>query len=287
MKEIYGLILKYRFGAKFRFILIISTLFLLMIHIIALFCPFCKQFDVNQVQHLKSFSNSISNITVAIILMVLLVEGHNSMRSMIVMHRRHNYKDIGDQIIKWLSVTRSPIFEKCVIESKTIEELEILRNFKVIGNPRKIIDYYGFPSEFSSIIEDYCNKVHFEFTSYPCEIIYGIHLEFDNRELNENLAQEVNDILELSKQSAEIKEDNIIPKKPGWIFLTNTVKLAGDVDSDFATVLTYGRHFVELVCHCYDILYGKQMVDIFLRVIAGDVGEKKLLPSKPNSNNSV
>lgn len=287
MKEIYGLILKYRFGAKFRLILFISTFILLMIHIFALISPFLRQFDEKQILHLKNFSNSMTNITVAIILMVLLVEGHNSMRSMIIMHRRYNYKDIGEQIVKWFSVTGSLTFDPYVIDSTTIEELEILRNFKVIGNCNKIISHYVNADEFKSIIKEYCEKVHFEFTSYPCEIIYGIHFEFDNRELNENLAHKVNDILELSKQCAEIKEDNVIPKKSGWLFLTQTVKLAGDVDSDFATVLTHGRHFVELVCHCYDTLYGKQMIEIFLNIIKRDLGEINLLPSNPNSNNSL
>ena len=108
-------------------------------------------------------------------------------------------------------------------------------------------------------------KIHFELTSYPSEIIYGIHFEFDNRELNETLTKRISDEHALSMQSVDIKVNNIIPKKPEWIFLTRTVELAGDVDSDFATVLTHARHFVELVGHYYDILYSKQIVDAYLR----------------------
>lgn len=246
MKEIYGLILKYRVGAKYRKMLFISTFVLVMFHALALISPFLDVFTEGQVRHLRDFSDSISNISVAIILMLLLVEGQLSIRSMIIKQRRQDYKDIGDQIVKWFSVTGSPTFERGVVNSETIEEREILRNFKVIGNYKKLGQYCGFPEEFNRLIKDYCDRVHFEFTSYPREIIYGIHFEFDSRELNETMAERVSDELALSKQSIEIKADNIIPKKPDWIFLTRTIELFGDVDSDFPTVLTHARTLLSL-----------------------------------------
>ena len=263
--EIYNLILKYRFGGKFRKILLVSTFVLVMFHAFALVSPFLNVFTEEQVRHLRYFSDSISNISVAIILMLLLVEGQRSIHSMIIAQRKQNYKDIGDQIVKWFSVKNSPTFEPWVVASETTEEREILRNFKVIGNYKKLCQYCGWPEKFNSLIKNYCDKIHFELTSYPSEIIYGIHFEFDNRELNETLTKRISDEHALSMQSVDIKVNNIIPKKPEWIFLTRTVELAGDVDSDFATVLTHARHFVELVGHYYDILYSKQIVDAYLR----------------------
>lgn len=276
MNEIFGLILKYKFGAKYRTILFVSTFVLVVFHVLVLVSPFLDVFTEGQVQHLQDFSDSISNISVAIILMLLLVEGQRSIRSVIIAQRRQNYKDIGDQIAKWFSLTGSPTFEPWVVDSETTEEREILRNFKVIGNYKKLCQYCRCPEKFNNLIKDYCDKVHFEFTSYPCEIIYGIHFEFYNRELNETLAARVRDELALGKQSVEIKADNIIPKKPNWIFLTRTVELVGDVDSDFATVLTHGRHFVELVGHYYDIIYSEQTMDIYLHLMEKSDREKNL-----------
>ena len=156
--EIYNLILKYRFGGKFRKILLVSTFVLVMFHAFALVSPFLNVFTEEQVRHLRYFSDSISNISVAIILMLLLVEGQRTIHSMIIAQRKQNYKDIGDQIVKWFSVKGSPTFEPWVVDSETTEEREILRNFKVIGNYKKLCQYCGWPEKFNSLIKNYCDK---------------------------------------------------------------------------------------------------------------------------------
>lgn len=133
-----------------------------------------------------------------------------------------------------------------------------------VGSASKIAERDNLDSLQQSILENYCEKVHFEFTTYPGEIIYGIHFEFDDFEINRTLCERIKEDLAISRQSCEFREDNTIPKKPNWIFVTRTVKLIGDIDDDFPKVLTHGRHFVEFVCHSYDIVYGEAMVKFFL-----------------------
>ncbi len=205
MNELYAIILKYGIGTKFRKALLVAALFLVLFHTIALVAPFLKVFTKGHVQHLRAFSDSISNISVAIILILLVVEGQQSIRSMVIAKRRQNYKDIGNQIVKWLSHTGSQTFEPWVVDSETTEEREILRNFKVIGNYVKLTEYFGYPEQYIKLIEAYCKKVHFEFTSYERKIIYGIHFEFYDRELNERLYERLNDELALSRQSVEFR----------------------------------------------------------------------------------
>lgn len=49
--------------------------------------------------------------------------------------------------------------------------------------------------------------------------------------------------------------DKEIPKKPGWIFLIKRVELSGDLEKDLPLIETHARHFVELVCHTFPVLY--------------------------------
>jgi len=229
-----------------------------------LLLPFFDSVSKERIDHIRYISDTISGITLAVILMILVVEGQRSVRSVIRSQRRIDYQNIGGQITKWLQNSGSKAFAPNVVDSKTSEQHEIYRNFKVIGCATRIAERDHLNLQQSEAITQYCEKVHFELTSYPSEIIYGLHFEFGDFETNRVLCERLKDVLALNRQTCEICEDNIIPKKPDWFFVTRTVELEGDIDNDFPKVLTHGRHFVEFVCHSYDIVYGKTMVKFFL-----------------------
>lgn len=272
MKEVYSTITKYKFGAKFRILILISMQVLIFFHFFVLIAPFIDfekvQIEISEenIQHLITISNSISNITVAVILMFIIIEGQRSLRAMIIRQRKENYAQVEREIVDWFKETKpkSFDFDANLVTSEPTKTQEILRNFKVEGSPKKIMELYGYKNEVTKFIEEYCKKVHFELTCYPIEIIYGIHIEFDNYELSKSIYEKLESNLLLSRQSKDFKIDDIIPKKPGWVFITKTIELEGDEDKDFPKVLTHTRHFVELVGHCYDFLYEKNLVDILL-----------------------
>ena len=229
--------------------------------------PFLNLIADNNISHLRHISDSILGLSVAVILMILVVEGQRSLRSSILAQRRDDYKNIGDQIIKWLKNSGSEVFEPGLVNSEKNEEQEIYRNFAVSGSALKIADRDKLTNQEKCKIEQYCQKVHFELTTYPNEIIYGIHFEFSDYNINYSLCKRLKRELALDRQSSDIHEDNLIPKKPDWIFLTRTINFDGDINDNFPKVLTHGRHFVEFVCHNFDIVYGKVMVSFFLKQI--------------------
>ena len=264
MGDIQSVIVKYRFGWRFRTLLLVLALVLVMFHIIVLFLPFFDLLENEDLEHIRHISDTISGISVALILMILVIEGQRSIRSAIIARRRDDYKNIGNQITRWLERSCSNTFDPNVVNSKTTEEHEVLRNFKVVGSALKIAERDNLDLIQQRILKNYCEKVHYELTTYPGEIIYGIHFEFDDFEINRTIYERLKEELALHRQSCVFQEDNIIPKKPNWIFVTRTVELAGDIDDDFPKVLTHGRHFVEFVCHSYSIVYGEAMVKFFL-----------------------
>lgn len=264
MPDIQSVIMKYRFGNQFRILLLIIASALILFHMFVLLLPFIVSVNQDHINNIRYISDTISGITIAVILMILIVEGQRSVRSAIRLQRSNDYRNIGDQITRWLQKSGSKAFDPNVVDSKTTEEHEIYRNFKVTGSASRIAERDHLSMQQVNAINHYCEKVHFELTSYPSEIIYGLHFELDDFETNRVLCERLKDELALTRQTCEICEDNTIPKKPNWFFVTRTVELEGDIDNDFPKVLTHGRHFVEFVCHSYDIVYGKTMVKFFL-----------------------
>lgn len=272
MKEIFSAITKYKFGAKFRYSILLGTILLIFFHVFVLVVPFVpfENLSINiteeQIQHLRTISNSISNITLALILMVIVAEGQRSIRATIFRQRRQTYAQTEQQILDWFKVTKPQAFdfEDNLINSEPAAHQDILRNFKVEGSSKRIIELFNFNKESSSLVEEYCKKVHFEITCYPSEIIYGIHIEFDDYETSQKIYAGLEQLLNLNRQSKGFIIDDTIPKKPGWVFITKTIMLVGDEDKDFSKTLTHARHFVELVGHIYDYLYSKKLIDIYI-----------------------
>lgn len=130
MGDVQSAIVKYRFGQRFRNLLLIVALVLVLSHLIVLLLPFLDLMNRGDIEHTRHISDNISGITVAVILIILVIEGQRSVRSAIMAQRRDDYKDIGDQITKWLERSGSEAFVPSVVDS-TIEEREILRNFMV------------------------------------------------------------------------------------------------------------------------------------------------------------
>lgn len=272
MTEIFSAISKYTFGPKFRFVIFLFLALLVLFHIFVLAVPFVQdkssitKLNEKQVNHLRTTSNSISNITLALILMVLITEGQKSIHIMMSQKRKKIYAETEDQLINWFEAVQPKTFDFTVklVNSEPAAYQDTLQNFKVEGSAKKVIELYSYKDEFSVAAEEYCKNVHFEITCYPTEIIYGIHIEFDDYGLNQKIHTNIEQILQLNRQSREFIIDNIIPKKPDWIFITKTIPLEGNEDKDFPKVLTHTRHFVELVGHSYDLLYSKQLIDIYI-----------------------
>lgn len=283
MKELFEALVAYKFGERFRYIIFVSLIILITFHSLVLISPFITVeqnqnfFSGEQVKNLRVVSDSLANITVALVLMLIIIEGQNGLRAYIMKQRQATYKRIRDDILEWMKITKPLAFDQEDHEAKFIygdkyNQGEVLQHLKVTGSLAKLMKIYGYPDELKDAVRFYSELVHFELTRYPTELLYGIHFEIDDYDISTKLSESLSVQLNLANQSAAFTVDNITPKKPGWIFLTRTVDMCGDIDKDFAKVMTHSRHFVELVCHSYDGLYSKAMIDLYLQQI-GKVGE--------------
>ena len=198
--------------------------------------------------------------------MILIAEGQVSIHRMISEKRKKIYAETENQIIDWFEVVKPQTFDfnLKLISSEPAAFQDKLQNFKVEGSAKKVVELYSYKNKLSIAAEEYCKNVHFEITCYPTEIIYGIHIEFDDYDLNHKIYTNIEQLLKLNRQSKEFIIDNTIPKKPDWIFITKTILLEGNEDKDFPKILTHARHFVELVGHNYDLLYSKKLIDIYI-----------------------
>lgn len=260
--DVLTIIQKCEFGDRFRRALFFAALILVFFHLFCLVAPLLEIFP-KFAAHLQAFSSTLSNLTVALVLMYLLVEGQKNLHVSAVRRRQRCYAAIGGQIEDWFDRCQSPLFDPAVVMPESAA-FDALQNFKVAGAPARVLTCYPqFQAERAALV-DYCDKVHFELTNYPGEMIYGVHFEFADPDLNLQLCQALREQLNLDQQSREFKIDCTIPKRPGWIFLTRTIDLPADPEAGFALNLTHSRHFVELVGHAYDVLYGEPMLEAFL-----------------------
>jgi hypothetical protein len=278
MKELFDALIAYKIGDRFRRLIFVSLIVLIAFHSLVLISPFISIeksqpfFTEKQIDNLRVASDSLANITVALILMLIIVEGQNGLRVYIMKQRQGTYKRIRDEILDWMKVTKPFSFDEEDHEAKFIyggrfSQSDALQHLKVTGSLSKIMKIFGYPEELRDAVRVYSECVHFELTRYPAELLYGIHFEIDDYDISQKLCAALSDLLNLERQSVDFKADIITPKKPGWIFLTRTVDLTGNVDKDFAKAMTHARHFVELVCHSYDSLYSKRLIDLYLQLV--------------------
>jgi len=83
MPDIQSVIMKYRFGNRFRILLLIIASALVLFHMFVLLLPFFDSVSKERIDHIRYISDTISGITLAVILMILVVEGQRSVRSVI------------------------------------------------------------------------------------------------------------------------------------------------------------------------------------------------------------
>ena len=106
MKDIFQLITKYKFGAKYRGLLVLSGVVLLSYHCFVLCAPFLSLFSAGELKHLQTISGNLSSTTVAVVLMLIIIEGQQSIRSMVLRYRREEYKSINNQMIEEMMLLR-------------------------------------------------------------------------------------------------------------------------------------------------------------------------------------
>jgi len=175
------------------------------------------------------------------------------------------YEKIRQQIIEWFKETQSRIGENQIKwTDEHIGTDSRLYHLEVMGNPDRILAQHRISSGYDKEVAEYCKCVHFEITNYPAELLYGIHFEFDSAELNQVLCESAKEILAIDKQYPVLQVDTEVPKKPSWIFLTLRVLLEGDFHKELPEIATHARHFVELVGHTFELIYGKEMIKRYI-----------------------
>jgi|GEM_PF-5120132 len=261
--EFLAVMQKCEFGDRFRRVLFLTMISLVLFHLFCLFAPFLG-FPGKLGSYLSNASNALSNLTVALVLMFLLVEGQRNLYYAAARRRARSYEAISDQIISWFRATGSKLFTPEVVQPEASSFLDALQNFKVVGSSESILRVFPQFTDMRALVMEYCRSVHFELTNYPAEMLYGIHFEFDRADLNQQLCQALRGLLQLEAQSRDFAIDHSVPKRAEWIFLTRTICFPEGQDAGFATNLTHVRHFVELVGHAYETVYGEAMLSIFL-----------------------
>ncbi|UCG64851.1 MAG: hypothetical protein JSW12_19955 [Deltaproteobacteria bacterium] len=271
MSEIVGSFLRYHLGPLYRRALITISFLLIFFHVFVILLPFLTCFNIEcdpqRIKHLRDISVSLTNITAAVILILLVVTGQESIRRVTKIRRNRLYDSIGSQISDWFEITGSNFFHESVISTDDPDKrkIDILRHFKVTGYAENIIKICNIGEIHLDHIRQYCENVHFELTIYPSEVLYGIHFEFFDSSLNFALYEKLTEILSISKQFGDFGIDQNTPKKPSWLFFTRNIKITGDPDKDLPEVMTHSRHFVELVGHTYDLVYGCEMILYYLK----------------------
>lgn len=278
MKELIEILVAYKFSPAIKRLAYIAVVFLLVFHALVLISPFISLdqgqafFSDKQIKYLQIASDSLANVTITLVIVILVVEGQDRLRDYILEQRQYTYVRIRDEILKWMSATKPIIFDDEDKQAKFIygskfKEGEVFQHLKVTGVASKILGAYQYPEHQIDNLKQYSEVVHFEITRYPSELLYGIHFEIDDYRISKKLCERLSELMNLERQSADFMIDINTPKKPGWIFLTRKIKLSGDIDKDIAKVMTHARHFVELVCHSYDVVYSKQMIDLYIQEI--------------------
>jgi hypothetical protein len=199
-------------------------------------------------------ATAVSSVTTSTFIVLLIVWGYKSIYDYNEKRRKEIYDAIEKQIKDWLSVTGFPKANYYIVSNDT------LRHFQVKANHRFLSSSSDKNFEEKKI---FCEKIHYELTHYPTELIYGIHFEFDNTAINSLLYKKFANMIDIKEVYPFLSVDKEIPKRPGWIFLIRKVDLSGDFDKDIALIATHIRHFVELVCHTFSTVYCSDIINAF------------------------
>lgn len=243
--------------AKYRKALTYVAICLLIFHLIAFILRLVFP-ERPRAAHLVSTSEDLFGVTGALLLLVILDQGIQAMSGVEKRRRREVYSDIKERIRSWFGNVykkEGDEFVNQVVDDVSYTDLKVKGQLSLIDQVP------------SSIAEQYCEQIHFEFTFYPTKIIYGIHFESPWPSVNEAMFQCIRSELQLDDDTGFIR-DREIPKKPGWIFLIRTVQAAEALESDHAVIMTHARHFVELVGHSYNIIYSNEMAEQFASVLS-------------------
>lgn len=261
--EIFDIVSKCEISNRFRLILFCSVVLLVCFHVFVVVAPIIVP-TMETLNFYRAIANDISNLSVALILLYIVVQLQADIYTNIRVRRSRSYEKVAAEISDWFMAVKSPLFDDEVVASTPCEKQQALQNFSVCGAAEKVMAVYGYGSELRPMIDQYCRQVHFELTNYPTEMIYGIHFELGIRSLNEKLCNFLLDHFGFRQQMKAFAIDEEIPKRPPWAFLTRTVELDADTEAGFAQNLTHARHFVELVGHGYEFLYSRGMIDLYL-----------------------
>lgn len=250
-------LIEYKFDKRFTWILIAMSFILIGFHIYA-FLYFLSALPEQKVEADKFMkaSDTISGITSSTILVLLIVLGYKSIYNYNERRRKDLYASIEKQIKEWFNEVNLMNSVKYIVSN------DKLRHFKVSG------DYKALCSENKNMkeIKAFCENIHYELTHYPTELIYGIHFEFDNKKINSLICKKFMEIINIRETLPSFTIDKEIPKKRGWIFLIKKIELSGDLDKDIAVIATHARHFVELVCHTFQLLYCLGMLNMYIKL---------------------
>ncbi|MRR55828.1 MAG: hypothetical protein EG822_15205 [Deltaproteobacteria bacterium] len=261
--EVLDIISKCEISNRFRLILLSVVVILISFHTFVLTAPLtCPSLE--KLDYYRQVSNSLSNLSVALILMFIIIQLQADIHFTFHTKRTRSYQKIKHEIIQWFNHAKSPLFDERVVASSPAVTRNALQNFSVVGATQNIMNSHNYADQLYEKISIYCSKVHFELTNYPSEMIYGVHFELNNRQLNEKLCNYLFNKYGFDQQIKTFEIDIEIPKRPEWIFLTRTVKFNGNSEESFYCNLTHARHFVELVGHTYEFLYSKEMIDLYL-----------------------
>ena len=243
--------------AKFRKALIYVASGLVIFHLTAFVLRLVFP-AARRAAHLVSTSEDLFGVTGALLLLVILDQGIQAMSGVEKRRQREVYSDIKDRLRSWFDNDYKGAgdeFLKQAVDDKSYTDLKVKGQLSLIDRVE------------SSIAEQYCEQIHYEFTFYPTKIIYGIHFESPWPSVNEAMFQCIRSELQMNDDTGFIR-DQEIPKKPGWIFLIRTVQAAEALESDHAIIMTHARHFVELVGHTYGLVYNNEMAERFASVLS-------------------
>lgn len=205
------------------------------------------------VPHLVNYSQSLLGFTGALLLLVLLSETVSALKREDEDRKRDVHRFIRQHLEEWFGQVAPG-----VVSIGDLIDDETFTDFKVQGDAELL--------DGGRAATLYASQAHFELTFYPTKLIYGLHFESSDPDVNEGMAEWLRDRVGLSEGSG-FEFDRLIPKKPGWVFLIRTVPLTGKFEKDFAEIMTHARHFVELVGHTYEIVYSPTSLERYRELL--------------------
>lgn len=250
MLETLSPIIRYRFSNRYKWMLIVALLVLIIFHIIVFVLPFLTTVSKDTIERLDNVSDTIGNITSTIVLILLIVLAQASLYDYYQKKRRDLYTSVEKQIKEWFDEMNIIKPGDYIISNDRLRHFQIKANWQGSCFNKERIESYKL----------YFENVHYELTHYPTKLIYGIHFEFNDVAINSKICEKFVSMINFQNMYSFLTIDREIPKKPGWIFLIKEIELSGDFEKDAPLILTHARHFVELVCHTFTVLYCPELL---------------------------